>query len=261
MRALGRLAGILRQAGASLVAPAPDPRRVESLGEANELKAPDAYGLTRTPRDIRDRFARLEHAEPRGLRHIEGSLAAGFRRLHFPAGTNALNGLKTQYARFVLTARRIEKARIRQVDYMQHLAQDAFRHGLASLIDAFELVQVMETMDRKRLSGDIDALSREIDELRDTSASDELVQLKEDMLRSYRERLQRIHNHQARIQALLNQCERCEAALERAGIDLSQMKSESAPELMASTIEALRTTIERAREEKGNSAERAADTG
>lgn len=257
MGALDRLAGFLQRAGATLVAPAPDPRNIESLAQAGELREPDASGVTRTPRDIRDRFARLEHAEPRDLRRIENSLAGGFRRLHFSSGSKALDGLKTQYARFVLATRRMDRARIPQVDYMQRLAENAFRHGLASLIDAFELVQVMETMDRKRLSGEIDALSREIEVLKEAAVSSELVQLKEDLLGSYRERLQRIHSHQARVQALLNQSERCEAALERAGIDLSQIRSESAPELLASTIEALRAAIERAQQEK----EGAADTG
>jgi hypothetical protein len=215
------------------------------------MRTPETYEPIRTPEDIRARLARLEHGEPRDLARIESVLGDGFRRLPFEPGATALHSLRAHYARFVVTTRRLDRRRIGQVDYMQRLGEDALRHGLAALLDAYELTQVLQTMDSARLARDVAVLEKEIKALETEGGLPDLISLKNELLKSYKERLRIIRGHEVRVQAFLNQCERCEAALERAGIEVSQMRSESAPESLASTIEALRSTVESAQRQSG----------
>lgn len=254
MGALAHLVRFLNRAGSILMSPAPDPRelhpvRTHKTHVTGEMRTPETYGPIRTPEDIRARLARLEHGEPRDLARIESVLADGFRRLPFEPGATALHSLRAHYARFVVTTRRLDRSRIAHVDYMQRLAEDALRHGLAALLDAYELTQVLQTMDSQRLARDLDVLAKEVERLNKEGALPELIDLKEQLLKSYKERLQIIRGHEVRVQAFLNQCEHCEAALERAGIEISQMRSESAPQSLASTIEALRATVESAQKQ------------
>jgi DNA repair exonuclease SbcCD ATPase subunit len=251
MQVVHRLGDILRLVGAALVAPARDPRQLGPIGmqtprDANQPRLQNQHGLIRRPEDIRNRFTRLE---PGGLRKIEDSLASGFKRMRSASGSNALHNLRTQYARLLISARRIERSRIPQVEHIQRLAEEALRHGLASLVDAYELIQVIDSTDGTRLANDIDELTSEIADMETGNRSRDLIRLKQELLQSYSERLQAIQSQETRVQALMNQCERCEAALERASIDLSQLRPESTPESLASTIEALRAIIQRAQQE------------
>ena len=244
----------MQRAGSNLIAPAPDPRgSAPAQGDvapaAEKLRAPDAYGPMKTPCQIRERLSRLEHGEPPDLARIEAVLADGFRRLPFEPGATALRNLQAQYARFVVMARRLNRSQIAQVYYMLRLAEDALRHGLAALVDAYEMRQMLQTMDSARLANSIESIRKEIEALQSDGGTGKMIELKNELLNSYQERLETIQGHEVRVQAFLNQCERCEAALERAGIEVSQLRSESTPEALASTIEALRTTVEAARKQ------------
>jgi hypothetical protein len=232
-------------------------RALESLTEAALKPAED-------PRPARERFALdvretdlslvegpgsqpTELALAAEVHRLRDALEAGFSAVGCEPGLKALQQLTYQYAQLGPALERKRSVAPLAIAQMPYVAEEAYRQGLSVLKDVLDLVEALRSPDRARLEAEAAALEAEIGALRASEAAAARVRLRQERLRSHRERLAIIKAQELRVEELLGQCERCEASLDRARMELSGLSGESSTAAVTAVTEALRRAVEQAR--------------
>ena len=125
------------------------------------------------------------------------------------------------------------------------LARETYRRGLSVLDDVLELLSLKEGFDGAELRSEIEELERHSDS---EDGGSEWRALHEQRLALYRRRLDGHERLNLDVDRLLYQADRCEASLYEARLHLAAIRTGMSEESLASVTEALRRTVEQARE-------------
>lgn len=188
---------------------------------------------------LADRYA-SEAAEEHGMT-IKQRLGLGFK---------ALLGLIYEYEQLTTVLKRGKETDPLSAAYVPITpgAEETYRQGLSVLEDALELMRAIRSPSREELEAKIGDLEKEIESLSvDETPGTRGRSLKES-LASHKERLEMLKQQEMRVDELLHQAGRCEAALHRTRIELAALKAGNIETSVTAVTEALLKTINRARE-------------
>ena len=185
---------------------------------------------------------------PAELKRLRKDLQTGFSRIESTGGLKALQGLVHQHDQLRRLLERRKSTDPLAVAYIPSLAEETYRQGLSVLADALALREAIESSDKERLQAEIIELETEIESLSKDKTQATRVQLREEALASHKERLEIINRQQLRVDQLLHQSARCEASLDRTGMELASLKADSTEANVSAVTETLWRTIDQARE-------------
>jgi hypothetical protein len=127
------------------------------------------------------------------------------------------------------------------------LAMDTYKRGLSVLVDALELANTAQSSDVGALWREIEALEAEVASLENNASLAGRLEMKQDALASYRERVQLLEALRVRQDELFFQAQRCEASLNRTRFELTAIRTGSREASVDAVVEALRRTIDQAK--------------
>ena len=189
--------------------------------------------------------ARLEQAEVRQLRD---ALQGGLSNVGSAEGLKALIELVDEYEELQPALGHQRDTDPLSTSIVPSLAGETYRQGLNVLSDALELMRAVRTPGRERLEREITGLEREVEALEADESQAERLRIKEDTLASHKQRVSILEQLQLSVDQLLFQAGRCEASLHRTRIELSAIRIGSSETSVDSVTEALRRTIQQAKE-------------
>jgi hypothetical protein len=187
----------------------------------------------------------IEQAE---LEQIRDALQTGFSSINSTKGLEALNQLVHEFDQLRPVLDRRKDTDPLSLAHIGALAEQTYRQGLSVLQDAFMLTRVIRSANKEGLESEIRELEREIEALRDNETQAARIRIREETVTSHKERLEMIEQQLLREDELLQQADRCEAALARARIELAALKAESSATSVSAVNETLQSTIDRAKE-------------
>ena len=134
------------------------------------------------------------------------------------------------------------------VSLVPALAGEVYRQGLSVLWDTIEFINVAEVSYKQKLEQDISQLEQIVTTSEREKFRDEQVRLKEEILASYRERLEMLDQLDLRIEQLLHQARRCDAILETTQVEITTLRISGSKAGVDSMIKALQTTLRQVKE-------------
>lgn len=186
--------------------------------------------------------------EQAALQKLRETLEKQFKAEEMPNGTKALQELVYEYEQLLpLLDYRSDSESLR-IAQIPGLAHEIYREGLNVLKNAFDLSMAIRSPSRETLENDVAELGAEIEQMRSAGESAERIRIKESTLDSTKERLMIVKRQQLRIDELFHGADRCEASLHRTRIELAAFKAGNTETSVSAVTEALRRTIDHAKE-------------
>ena len=182
------------------------------------------------------------------LERLHEDLKFEFQRVEYFDGLSTLSSLTTHFKqlRDILSGQSYRDPL--GVSLVPSLAGEVYRQGLSILWDTIDFIDVADVSDRKKLEQDISQLENEINTSGKKRLRNEQVRLKEEILASYRERLEMLYQLDLRIEQLLHQARRCDAILETTQVEITTSRISGSKAGVDSMIKALQTTLRQVKE-------------
>ena len=204
------------------------------------------------PKKIREALAILAQTESEleavELRDLRESLRTSFTNINAEEGLDTLNQVGDRYDRLqpVLEAKRAtDPIAMAQIPA---LAEETYRQGLRALEDALRLMTAIHSPNNERMESEVAELEKELEDLRSDASQAARVRMREETIASHRELLELVSQQQLRVDQLLHQTEGCAASLDRTRIEIAALKADSAESRVSAVTDALRRTINQAKE-------------
>ena len=133
------------------------------------------------------------------------------------------------------------------VAHLPALTNATYLQGLSVLDDALELARSVSSPTNQRLETDLKDLNAKIAAAKAKTGADEQIKLWRAKASSDRQRLDLVDQQRLRLQQLLQQSDRCEAALQQTRIELASLKADASAGSVDSVLETLQKTIDQAK--------------
>jgi hypothetical protein len=133
------------------------------------------------------------------------------------------------------------------VAHLPALAYATYLQGLSVLDDALELARSVASPTNQRLETDLKDLTARIDAAKAKAGADEQVKLWRAKASSDRQRLDLVEQQRLHLQQLLQQSDRCEAALQQTRMELASLKADASSVSVDAVLDTLQKTIDQAK--------------
>jgi hypothetical protein len=171
-----------------------------------------------------------------------GKLEAGFSEINATQGLNILRALDLEYRLLRPVLSSGKEMELLSASDLEARVQETYFRGLSVLQDVLELERAISTTDQAQLQSEIAALQLK------AAAQQERAGDIDERIGSNQERILIVRNLQQRLEKLLYQAKRCEAALGKARIELAAFKAGASDAGLNAVIAGMQKTIDRARE-------------
>lgn len=186
--------------------------------------------------------------EEHNLMETHAFLEKGFYEIKAAEGLNTLHSMNHEYEALKPVLRSGKEIDLLSISNLEAMVKATYFRGLSLLEDVFELERAISSTDHTKLQLEITELQRRVAaDAGDSDGRDRLDQVKERIV-SNQERLQMVRELKQRVDELLYQAKRCEASLGKTRIELAVLKADASEIGVSEVIEALRKTIDRAKE-------------
>jgi len=175
-------------------------------------------------------------------------LERGFAKINSTDGLKTLRSLDHEYKSLEPVLNSGKETDLLSISSLEAMVKETYYRGLSVLEDVFELERAIHSTDHAQLRSEISELQEKAAAARVDPSHQGQVVLIEERIASDQERLQMVNNLKPRVEGLLYQAKRCEAALSKTRIELAVLKADASEIGVSAVIELLRKTIDRARE-------------
>lgn len=180
------------------------------------------------------------------LEERRAHLRAEFANAAFAEGRKALDELSMEYRELVRPFPQRASLDPISVGRLEASAAATFREGLDALTEALRLQEAIVASTPGALRSEIQELEIEIAGLQGNPTETERLVLKEEMLRSHRERLELLTQRSLNVERLLRQADLAEAALQRARLALPGLDVTTPEHRVQEVVADLDRTVEQA---------------
>jgi serine/threonine protein kinase len=188
---------------------------------------------------------RLEELE---LQKRQNTLSNGFNTIKSGEGARTLTDLNNEYHQLLTALAQKKVSDPLSVSTVPVLVEDLYRKGLEVLSNALDFMNIIRTPGRQRLLNFIEAIQGEIKALNNMPGQEERVRLKEEVLASYKDKLDAVDRLQVEIEKLFYEARRCEAQLHTTRIELATVRAGGIKKSVDAVVEALQQRITQVRE-------------
>ncbi len=177
-----------------------------------------------------------------------GMLEAGFSEVNAAEGLNILRALDQEYRFIRLILKSGKEIDLTSFSNLDTMVKETYFRGLSILEDVLGLERAIRFTDQARLQSEIAELQKKAAAASADPSQQGLFEKINERIASNEERLRSASNLKQRVEELLYQAKRCEAALSKARIDLAALKADASETGVSGVIETLGKTIARAEE-------------
>ena len=188
---------------------------------------------------------RLERAE---VTQLYETLRSSFMSIGSTRGLKACDHLADEYELLQPALTHGSDNDPLSLSHLPALAWETYRRGLKVLSDAVELMNATNAPERERLLAEIAELKRDIDANKEDGSEAERLRIREETLSSNRQLVEMLGQLRFRVDQLLHQAGRCEAALHYTRFELAAVRAGSSQTRVDSVIDALERSIHQAKE-------------
>ena len=182
-----------------------------------------------------------------GVEVLRSKLRDGFAAIACTEGQYALKALDYEYNELKGVLERHKERDPLAVAHLPALVDATYLQGLSVLDDALELARSVSSPTNQRLETDLKDLNAKIAAAKAKTGADEQIKLWRAKASSDRQRLDLVDQQRLRLQQLLQQSDRCEAALQQTRIELASLKADASAGSVDSVLETLQKTIDQAK--------------
>ena len=182
-----------------------------------------------------------------GVEVLRSKLRDGFAAIACTEGQYALKSLDYEYNELKGVLERHKERDPLAVAHLPALTNATYLQGLSVLDDALELARSVSSPTNQRLETDLKDLNAKIAAAKAKAGADEQIKLWRAKASSDRQRLDLVDQQRLRLQQLLQQSDRCEAALQQTRIELASLKADASAGSVDSVLETLQKTIDQAK--------------
>jgi DNA-binding SARP family transcriptional activator len=175
---------------------------------------------------------------------LRAKLRDGFGQIGCTEGQYSLKSLDYEYNELKGVLARNHAHDLLAVAHLPLLANETYLRGLSVLEDALELARSISSPTNQRLEADLKELDAK---MKGRSGSEDQIKLWREKATSLRQRLALITQQRLRLQQLLQQADRCEAALQQTRMELASLKADAASGSVDAVLETLQKTIDQAK--------------
>jgi hypothetical protein len=177
-----------------------------------------------------------------------GLLQGGFSEVNASEGLNILRALDHEYRLLSHVLNSGKEIDLLSSSTLEAIVYETYIRGLSILQDVLELERAIRSTNCDQLQSEIVELQRKVALIQADPAQQERVGHIHEWIGSNQERLMIVNKLKQRVEELLYQAKRCEASLGKTRIELAALKADASGTGVSAVIEALRKTIDRARE-------------
>jgi hypothetical protein len=175
-------------------------------------------------------------------------LETGLSELKAVEGLNILHALDHEYRSLGPVLNDSKETDLLSISNLEVMLNETYFRGLSVLEDVFELERAIHATDETRLHSEIAELQRKAAESRADPVQQSRAGDIDERIASNQDRIHIVSQLRQRVEELLYQARRCEAALGKTRIELVAIKTDASESGVDAVIEALRKTIDRASE-------------
>lgn len=188
-----------------------------------------------------------QQREQAGLAQVRARLTEGFRETRLAEGHYVLRDLDYEFKELKAVIARHKETDPLTLSYLPTLVDETFRQGLSVLDDALELARATSSPHDQRLEAEIQDLESKIRENSGKKNDQERAKLWQEKLDVSRRRLELIGKERLRLEGLLQQATKCEAALHETRIQVASLKADTWTVSVNTVLETLQKTIDQAK--------------
>ncbi len=210
----------------------------------------------RYAREHADRILELKNQEYLARKDLERethlrtreTLRTGFTSIGSDEGIRALDRLVNEFDLLQEAISRWPESSIISIGQIPVLAEETYREGLNVLNSVLELLLSIDPSTKKGLEMDVEALESDIQALKRDGTQSSLLEIRTARRTELKERLELLSRQELRAEEFLLRSSLIEGALNRTRIEVASLRVDSSKGSVTAVSEALRNTIDQARE-------------
>lgn len=203
----------------------------------------------RNRQELKEQFDIMRsQMEEEQLKALQKTISTGFMSISATEGLTVLDQLSNEYEQLQTSLGQQRLTDPLSVAVITALAQETYRRGLGVLRDTLDLMNVVRTPGKEKLEKEIAHVEGDIKLLKSDLNQLELLELKEEVLASLKERLKSINRLKLWVEQLIYQAQRCEATLQASRIEIATVRAGSTRSNVDSVIKVLEERINQVKE-------------
>lgn len=188
-----------------------------------------------------------QQREQASLDQLRVRLTEGFKETRLAEGHYTLRDLDYEFNQLKAAIARHKEKDPLTLSYLPTLVDEAYLQGLNVLDDALELACATSSPHDQRLEAENKELDNKIREAGGKKVDEEQINLWQEKLAANRQRLEMIGKERLRLEGLLQQANKCEAALHETRVQVASLKAETWTVSVNAVLETLQKTIDQAK--------------
>lgn len=188
-----------------------------------------------------------QQREQAGLAQLRTRLTEGFRETRLAEGHYVLRDLDYEFKELTAVMARHKETDPLTLSYLPALVDETYGQALSVLDDALELARATSSPHDQRLEAEIQDLESKIRGNGGKKNGEARIKLWQEKLDVSRRRLELIGKERLRLEGLLQQATKCEAALHETRIQVASLKADTWTVSVNTVLETLQKTIDQAK--------------
>jgi hypothetical protein len=181
------------------------------------------------------------------LERLHTRLIEGFTETRLAEGHYVLRDLDEEFKELQTLVTRRRETDPLTLSYLPTLVDETYRQGLSVLDDSLQLARATSSPYDRRLEAEIKELEGKVREIGESQGAEGRIELLCNKIGANRRRLEMIGKERLRLEELLQQARKCEAALHDTRIQVASLKAETGSVSVNAVIETLQKTIDQAK--------------